>query len=72
MHFYVGLHQPSDARHFDRCMVSVSRLRDRKGDFAVGEWMMDSGAFMELKLFGTYRDSVSAYAAHIRRWRRCG
>jgi hypothetical protein len=72
MQFYVGLHQPSDAHHFERCMVSVSRLRDRKGDFVVGEWMMDSGAFMELKLFGRYRDSVATYAAHIRRWARCG
>jgi len=72
MDFYVGLHQPSDARHFERCMVSVSRLRDRRSDFAVGEWMMDSGAFMELKLFGQYRDSVSAYAAQIRRWAMCG
>jgi hypothetical protein len=72
MHFYVGLHQPSDARHFERCMVSVSRLRDRKSDFQVGEWMMDSGAFMELKLFGGYRDDVATYAAHIRRWARCG
>lgn len=72
MQFYVGLHQPSDAKHFDRCMVSVSRLRDRVSDFKVGEWMMDSGAFMELKLFGRYRDSVETYADHIRRWARCG
>ena len=72
MIFYPGLHQPSDAQHFDRCMVSVARLRKRKGDFNVGEWMMDSGAFMELKLFGAYRDSVSAYADQIRRWSRCG
>jgi len=72
MHFYVGLHQPSDARNFERCMVSISRLRNRLSDFSVGEWMMDSGAFMELKLFGRYRDSVAVYAAHIRRWSRCG
>lgn len=70
--FYVGLHQPSDAQHFDRCMVSVARLRERKSNFVVREWMMDSGAFMELKIFGAYRDSVSAYAAQIRRWARCG
>lgn len=72
MKFYVGLHQPSDARHFPRCMVSVSRLRDRKSDFQVSEWMMDSGAFMELKIHGQYRDSVAAYAAQIRRWKACG
>lgn len=72
MNFYVGLHQPSDAKHFDRCMVSVSRLRDRVSDFQVNEWMLDSGAFMELKLHGRYRDSVATYAAQIRRWSRCG
>lgn len=33
---------------------------------------MDSGAFMELKLFGRYRDDVATYAAHISRWSRCG
>ena len=33
MKFYVGLHQPSDAQHFDRCMVSVNRLRNRKSGF---------------------------------------
>lgn len=72
MHFYTGLHQPSDARHFDRCMMSIARLRDRKSDFAVNEWMMDSGAFMELKLHGRYRDDVAKYAAQIERWRSCG
>jgi hypothetical protein len=53
-------------------MISVSRLRERKSDFTVGEWMMDSGAFMELKLFGRYRDEPAAYAAQIRRWAQCG
>jgi len=72
MDFYVGLHQPSDAARFDRCMVSVRRLEDRVGDFAAGEWMMDSGAFMELKLHGRYRYGADVYAAHIARWARCG
>jgi hypothetical protein len=40
--FFVGLHQPSDARHFDRCMVSINRLQDRRSDFAVNAWMLDS------------------------------
>jgi len=72
MDFYVGLHHPSDAKHFAQCMVSVSRLRERKSDFAVNDWMLDSGAFMELKIHGQYRDSPSAYAAQIRRWKSCG
>jgi hypothetical protein len=72
MQFYVGLHQPSDAQRFDACMVSIRRLEERVSDFAVGEWMMDSGAFMELKLHGRYRYGADVYAAHIARWARCG
>ncbi len=72
MDFYVGLHHPSDAKHFAQCMISVSRLRERKSDFSVNDWMIDSGAFMELKIHGQYRDSPSAYAAQVRRWSRCG
>jgi hypothetical protein len=68
MIFYVGLHQPSDARHFDRCMVSVNRLRARRSGFAVGEWMMDSGAFTEITTHGGYRDSPDVYAEQIIRW----
>lgn len=72
MIFYVGLHQPSDAQHFDHCMVSVNRLRDRKSAFAVNEWMLDSAAFTELFTYGRYRHSPAEYAAQIRRWARCG
>lgn len=68
MIFYVGLHQPSDAQHFDRCMVSVNRLRTRRSDFAADEWMMDSGAFTEITTHGGYRDAPDVYAAQIMRW----
>lgn len=30
MNFYVGLHQPADAQHFDLCCISINRLRGRK------------------------------------------
>ena len=30
MRFFVGLHQPSAAHHFDASFISVNRLRDRK------------------------------------------
>jgi len=72
MKFFTGLHQPSDAHCFTRCMVSAARLRNRKGDFQVNEWMMDSGAFSEVTLHGGYRDGVEVYAAQIERWARCG
>jgi hypothetical protein len=57
--FFTGLHQPSDARHFDAAFVSVNRLRTRKTPFAVGDWIMDSGAFSELSLHGRYRHEVA-------------
>ena len=68
MHFYVGLHQPSDARHFDRCMVSIARLRTRRSGFAAGEWVLDSGAFSEIAQHGRYRDAPEVYAAQVARW----
>jgi hypothetical protein len=70
--FNVGLHQPSDVQHFERCMVSVNRLRTRKKYLPIREWMLDSGAFMELKLHGCYRHTPAEYAAHINRIKRYG
>lgn len=72
MRFFTGLHQPSDAKHFDAAFVSVNRLRSRKGPFAVGDWIMDSGAFTEISTHGHYRHDVASYAAEIRRWANNG
>lgn len=72
MTFFVGLHQPSDCRRFERAFVSVNRLRYRKSDFRVRDWILDSGAFSELVRLGAYRDGVGHYAAQIHRWQRCG
>lgn len=66
MRFFTGLHQPSDARHFEAAFVSVNRLRNRKAPFVVGDWIMDSGAFTEISTHGRYRSSVAEYAAEIR------
>jgi hypothetical protein len=66
--FFCGLHQPSDARHFDAAFISVNRLRGRKGPFVVGDWIMDSGAFTEVSTHGGYRHPVAEYAGQIRRW----
>lgn len=68
MRFFVGVHQPCDAHRHAAVMVSVNRLRDRKSPFAVGDWIMDSGAFSELERFGGYRHPPEVYAAEIRRW----
>lgn len=68
MIFYVGLHQPCDAKHFAHCCISINRLVTRKSKFPVGRWLMDSGAFTEISRFGKYRRSVGAYYAEALRW----
>ncbi len=72
MRFFVGLHQPSDARNFDAAFISVNRLRNRKSNFVVGDWILDSGAFSTILTHGGYPHPVEEYAAQIRRWRTCG
>lgn len=72
MRFFVGLHQPNHAQHFAAAFVSVNRLRGRKSAFAVGDWIMDSGAFTEISTHGRYRTSVAEYAAEIQRWKGNG
>ncbi len=70
--FYVGLHQPADAKHFDRAFISVNRLRGRKKPIAAPAWIMDSGAFTEIATHGEYRHGVDSYAAEILRWAHPG
>lgn len=65
--FFVGLHQPGDARHFDRASISINRLRRRRKPVDCPEVLLDSGAFTELAMHGRYRRSVGGYAAEIRR-----
>lgn len=72
MRFFVGLHHPHAAQHFDCAFISVNALRRRRGPFVVGDWIMDSGAFTEVSTHGGYRHSVEEYAAEIRRWRGNG
>lgn len=68
MRFFTGLHQPSDAKQFNAAFISVNRLRERKGPFQVGDWIMDSGAFTTVTKHGCYPESVEVYAEQIRRW----
>lgn len=72
MRFFVGLHQPSDAKHFNAAFVSVTRLAKRKSNFTVGDWILDSGAFSTILRHGGYPEPVERYAAQIRRWMTCG
>ncbi len=48
MRFFTGLHQPSDAPHFDAAFISVNRLRPRRAPLRARDWIMDSGAFTEI------------------------
>ena len=68
MRFYPGLHHPSAAQHFERAFISVNAIRARKSGFAVGDWIMDSGAFTEISTHGRYRHGVEEYAEQVARW----
>lgn len=70
--FFVGLDEVAHAKHFSACFISINRLRRRKSDFEVNDWMLDSAAFTELHRFGRYRHDVAAYASEIKRWKVCG
>jgi len=72
MKFFIGLHQPSDAKHFDSAFVSVNRLRNRKSNFEVGDWIMDSGAFSTIATHGGYPAPVEEYARYVKRWKSNG
>lgn len=65
--FYVGLHQPADAQHFDLACISINRLRGRRKVVDCGDVLVDSGAFTELAQYGRYRHSVDEYASEVRR-----
>jgi hypothetical protein len=55
MNFYVGLHMPSHADRFKRCMISVNRLRDRKSEVpGTCAIMLDSGSFTEVERNGRF------------------
>lgn len=70
--FYVGLHHPADARHFDRACISINPLRGRKKPVACRDVLVDSGAFTELSTHGAYRHSVGEYASELRRLHTAG
>lgn len=72
MRFYVGMHHPSKAKHLDRCMISHNVLRDRVSDFGVNEWILDSGAFTQIKKHQEFQTTPREYAEDVVRWSRCG
>lgn len=66
MIFFVGLHHPGDAIHFDHAFISVNRVRGRRRPIhAQSCWILDSGAFTEISTHGHYRTSVDDYAREV-------
>ncbi|PAP94515.1 DUF7221 family queuine tRNA-ribosyltransferase-like protein [Mesorhizobium wenxiniae] len=70
--FFVGLHQPADAKHFDVACISINRLRGRKKPIDCGQVLVDSGAFTEIDRHGGYRHGVGEYANELRRLHAAG
>lgn len=71
MIFFPGIDKPYMAKHFKRCFLSVNGLENRKSNFEVKDWIMDSGAFTRIST-GKGHMPPETYAGHIRRWSRCG
>ncbi len=67
LHFYTGLHQPSDAQRFERCCLHVQRLATRRKPLGCRALLLDSRAFNELRLFDHYRATPEAFADQIHR-----
>lgn len=63
----MGLHQPSDAQHFARCCIHVGRLVSRQKPLGCQELLLDSQAFMKIRLYGGYPEPPEQYAAHVER-----
>src|SRR6185312_12778331 len=67
MLFYVGMDHPADAGRVERAFISINAIRGRKKPVPSERWIMDSGAFQELLLFGAYRETPEVYAAEVNR-----
>jgi len=73
MRFFTGMHDLHHAGKVGAAFVSVNRLRRRvEKPFAVGQWIMDSGAFTEISQHGDYRHPAEEYAEQIRKWSKNG
>lgn len=75
MLFYPGVfqpHQPHQAHKYERCFISVSRLKQRKSPFRVKRWIMDSGAFTTIDQYGGFPEPPYRYAEQVIRWHTNG
>lgn len=65
--FYPGIHQPGDAKNFDRACISVNRVRGRMKPVDCNDVLLDSASFTELEKYGEYRHTVYEYADEVYR-----
>lgn len=66
--FFIGLNDVNQAEHFDRCCLSINRLRPRLAKpVPCNEVLVDSGAFTEVAKHGGYKSTVTEHADDIRR-----
>ncbi|NUU20950.1 MAG: hypothetical protein HOV68_05450 [Streptomycetaceae bacterium] len=68
--FWLGVHQPNFLTLVAHPLfVSHRRLRDRKTlPRALGPWALDSGAYSEVDLHGTWHTTPAQYAAALTRY----
>lgn len=72
--FYLGTHRPQwlGAAPFPLCISRrqlSKRARQRRGlPRAACRWLLDSGGFSELTLFGEWRTSASEYVSEVRHY----
>jgi len=52
-------------------MISINRLINRRSDFQVNDWILDSGAFTRISQGREHLPAVD-YVDHIIRWSTCG
>ena len=68
MTFFPGLHHPHIAHHFPRAMISINTIRKRKSGFKVNDWVLDSGAFTQIRKHRGYPNPPEDYTAEVSRW----
>jgi hypothetical protein len=72
MKFYTGTHQPHWLRQTQMSlMVSHRRLQNvRLLPVAVASWLLDSGGFSELQMYGEWRTKPREYASATQRYQQ--
>lgn len=70
MEFYLGTHMPSWLTKVDvpLCISHRSLVGRKTMPRALGPWILDSGGFTELQMFGEWRTTPAEYVAWVRRY----